>query len=268
MFHGSLKKMLLPAVLAAGLMLAGMQGASAAELSKEQIEEIVHDYIVNHADVILKSVDDFQRKDMEKRQSDALKMNHEELFNNEKSPFIGNPDGDVTLIEFFDYNCHYCKQIFPELRALSEKDKKLKIIFKDLPILGPTSESSARWALAAQIQGKYFPFHQKLMEHKGPFADGDLEGIAKNIGLDLAKAKKDVEGTEVLLQIERNRSLAGHMNFNGTPSFVVNEQAFSGVPNQEELTKKIAEARSKKGDGASEEKTEDKKEDTQEKKGE
>ncbi|MEZ0225491.1 MAG: thioredoxin domain-containing protein [Alphaproteobacteria bacterium] len=251
--------MLLPAMLAAGLLLGGTPAAVAAELSKEQIEEIVHDYIVNHADVILKSVDDFQRSDMEKRQSDALKLNHEELFNNEKSPFIGNPDGDVTMIEFFDYNCHYCKQIFPELRSLAEKDKKLKIIFKDLPILGPTSESSARWALAAQIQGKYFPFHQKLMEHKGPFTDDDLEGIAKNIGLDMAKAKKDVEGTEVLLQIERNRSLAGHMNFNGTPSFVINEQAFSGVPNQEELTRKIEEARGKKGGDTSNDKADDKK---------
>lgn len=259
MFQGSLKKMLLPALLAVGLLFGGVHAASAAELSKEQVEEIVHDYLVNHADVILKSVDDFQKKDMEKRQSDALKLNHEELFNNEKSPFIGNPDGDVTLIEFFDYNCHYCKQIFPELKALSEKDKKLKIIFKDFPILGPTSESSARWALAAQIQGKYFPFHQKLMEHKGPFTDDDLEGIAKNIGLDMPKAKKDVEGTEVLLQIERNRSLAGHMNFNGTPSFVIDEQAFSGVPNQEELTKKITEARDKKS-GKTDDKPEGKKE--------
>jgi protein-disulfide isomerase len=255
MLQGSLKKMLLPAAVAVGLVLGGAHAASAAELSKEQIEEIVHDYIVNHADVILKSVDDFQRRDMEKRQSDALRLNHEELFNNEKSPFIGNPDGDVTMIEFFDYNCHYCKQIFPELRDLAEKDKKLKIIFKDLPILGPTSESSARWALAAQMQGKYFPFHQKLMEHKGPYKEGDFESYAKDVGLDMAKVKKDVEGTEVLLQIERNRSLASHMNFSGTPSFVINEQAFSGVPNHAELTRKIAEARSKSG-GASDNKDE------------
>lgn len=260
MFQGSLKKMLLPAVLAVGLVFGGAQTAPAAELSREQIEEIVHEYIVNHADVILKSVDDFQRKDMQKRQSDALKLNHEELFNNEKSPFIGNPEGDVTLIEFFDYNCHYCKEIFPELRDLAEKDKKLKIIFKDLPILGATSESSARWALAAHMQGKYFPFHQKLMEHRGPYKDGDFEDMAKGVGLDMAKAKKDIEGTEVLLQIERNRSLAGHMNFNGTPSFVINEQAFSGVPSKEELTRKIEEARANKDGGKTEEKKDGKKE--------
>jgi protein-disulfide isomerase len=204
--------------------------------------------------VILKAVDDFQKKDMQKRQDDALKMNHEELFNNEKSPFIGNPHGDVTMIEFFDYNCHYCKQIFPELKSLSESDKNLKIIFKDFPILGPTSETSAKWALAAQMQGKYFPFHQKLMEHKGPFNDDDIEAIAKGIGLDIAKAKHDVEGTDVLLQIERNRTLASQMNFNGTPSFVINDEAFSGIPDQKDLQKKIAEARSGKsslGDAAS-----------------
>ena len=261
MFQGYMKKLVFPAILAAGLMLGGLQASSAADaLTKDQVEAIVHDYLVNHGDVILKSVDDYQRKDQEKRQTDALKLNHEELFNNEKSPFIGNPNGDVTMIEFFDYNCHYCKQIFPELKSLSESDKHLKIIFKDFPILGPTSETSAKWALAAQIQGKYFPFHQKLMEHKGPFTDDDVEAIAKNIGMDLAKAKHDVEGTEVLLQIERNRSLASQMNFNGTPSFVINNEAFSGVPDQKELSKKIAEARDKK-DGKASEKSDDKADD-------
>jgi protein-disulfide isomerase len=262
MFQGSMKKLVLPAVLAAGLLFAGMQAAPAADLTREQVEGIVHDYIVEHPEVILKAVDDYQRKDMEKRTNDALKLNHEELFNNEKSPFIGNPHGDVTLIEFFDYNCHYCKQIFPELKALSESDKNLKIIFKDFPILGPTSEVSAKWALAAQMQGKYFPFHQKLMEHKGPFTDDDIEQIAKTIGMDLAKAKHDVEGTGVLLQIERNRSLASQMNFNGTPSFVINDQAFSGIPDQKELTKKINEARGEKKDDKSGDKAEDKKDDS------
>src|SRR4051812_157805 len=104
MFQGSMNKLVFPAVLAAGLLFAGMQAAPAAELTKDQIQTIVHDYIVDHPEVILKAVDDYQRRDMAKRTNDALKLNHEELFNNEKSPFIGNPHGDVTLIEFFDYN--------------------------------------------------------------------------------------------------------------------------------------------------------------------
>jgi protein-disulfide isomerase len=258
MVLGSLKKLVLPAVLAAGLLFGTAQAVFAAELSKEQVEAIVHDYLVNHADVILKSVDDYQRKDIAQRQEKAVKQNHEELFNNEKSPFIGNPDGDVTLIEFFDYNCHYCKQIFPELKAIADKDKNVKIIFKDFPILGPTSETSAKWALAAQAQGKYFPFHQKLMEHKGPFTDYDIEALAKDIGMDLAKAKKDAEGTDVLLQIERNRTLATQMNFNGTPSFVIDQEAFSGVPDKADLEKKITEAREKKGSKTDDKAPEDK----------
>lgn len=252
-----MKKLVFPAVLAIGLVFGAMQASSAADMSKDQVEQIVHDYIVAHPDVILQAVDDYQRRDMEKRQSDALKLNHEELFNNEKSPFIGNPNGDVTMIEFFDYNCHYCKQIFPELKSLADSDKHLKIIFKDFPILGPTSEVGAKWALAAQMQGKYFPFHQKMMEHKGPFNDDDIEAIAKSIGLDLNKAKHDVEGTEVLLQIERNRTLASQMNFNGTPSFVINDEAFSGVPDQKGLEQKIADARAKK-DGKGDDKADDK----------
>jgi protein-disulfide isomerase len=233
------------AAFCAGLLLA--KPAAAEDFTKAQVEQMIHDYIIAHPDVVLKAVDDFQKKDMEEHQQEALKLNHEELFNNEKSPYIGNPDGDVTMIEFFDYNCHYCKQIFPELKDLADHDKHLKIIFKDFPILGPTSETSAKWALAAQRQGKYFAFHQKMMEHKGPFSDDDIENVAKAIGLDLGKAKADIEGTEVLIQLERNRELASQMNFNGTPSFVINDEAFSGVPDKKELQEKIDAAR--KGGG-------------------
>ena len=255
MGQDSLKKLGLAAAVAAGLFIGGLQPAK-ADLSKEEVEKIVESYILQHGDVVLKSVDDFQRKDMEERRLHAVEQNKEELFYNEKSPFIGNPDGDVTLIEFFDYNCHYCKDLFPSLKALSEGDKKLKIIFKDLPILGPTSETSARWALAAQRQGKYFEFHQKMMEHKGPIRDDDLESIAKDIGLDLGKVKHDVDGTDVLIQLERNRSLAGQMNFSGTPSFVIDNVAFSGSVSKDELVQRIEEARAhKKG-------KDDKKDDT------
>lgn len=238
----NLKNLLLAATVSLGVMIAG--AAAHAEMTKEEVEKIVKEYIANHGDEILKSVDEFQKKDIKVKQDEAMKQHHDELFNNEHSPFIGNEKGDVTLIEFFDYNCHYCKEIVPNLRKLAEEDKGLKIIFKDIPILGATSETAAKWALAAHKQDKYFDFHVKLMNNKGPINDELLQKSAESVGMDVAKAKKDAESTDVLIQLERNRSLFSSMGFNGTPAFVLNEEAFSG--GQEDLKAKIAAAREKK----------------------
>lgn len=248
MFQISFKKFALPVMAAAGLLLSAQ--AQAAELSKDQVEQIVHDYLMAHGDVVINAVDAYQKKDQNERQAQALKINHEELFNNEKSPFIGNPKGDVTVIEFFDYNCHYCKDMFPTLKAMADSDKNLKVIFKDFPILAPSSETAAKWALAAQKQGKYFDFHQKMMEHKGAITDDDIEKVAKDVGLDLSAARTYVDSTDSMMQIERNRALASQMAFNGTPSFIIGNQAFSGILDKDALKKDIEEAR-KNGTGNS-----------------
>jgi len=266
MFQVSIKKTAL-AIIMAGLLATAAPAAHAADttnLSKEEIEQIVHDYLMAHGDVVLNAVDTYQKKDVNDRQSAALKVNHDELFNNEKSPFIGNPKGDVTMIEFFDYNCHYCKDVFPTLKSLSDNDKNLKIIFKDFPILAPSSETAAKWALAAQRQNKYFEFHQKMMEHKGPITDEDIEKVAKSVDLDMSAARTYVDGTDAMMQLERNRALAQQMAFNGTPSFVINDTAFSGVPDKEDLKTKIADARkasAEKADGKSDDKKADDKAD-------
>jgi len=238
----NLKNLMLAATVALGVMVTG--ASAHAEMTKEEVEKIVKEYIANHGDEILKSVDEFQKKDIKIRQDEAMKQHHDELFNNEHSPFIGNEKGDVTLIEFFDYNCHYCKEIVPNLQKIAEEDKGVKIIFKDIPILGATSETAAKWALAAHKQGMYFDFHVKLMQNKGPISEDLLKKISETVGMDAAKAKKDAESTDVLIQLERNRSLFSSMGFNGTPAFVVNEEAFSG--GQEDLKARIAAARAKK----------------------
>ena len=228
MIQTSFKKFATSAVIVMGLM-ASTASFAADALTKEQVETIVHDYLMAHGDVILNSVESYQKKDLNDRQAQALKVNHDELFNNEKSPFIGNPKGDVTLIEFFDYNCHYCKDVFPTLKSLSDSDKNLKIIFKDFPILAPSSETAAKWALAAQRQDKYFEFHQKMMEHKGPITDEDIEKVAKAVNLDLSAARSYVDSTDAMMQLERNRALASQMSFNGTPSFVIGRGLSSGA---------------------------------------
>lgn len=230
-------------------VVAAESGDTALTLTKAQLDQAMHDYIASHPELIMNTVNEFLRKQQEQKQMAAVKENHEELYRNDKSPFIGDKEGDVTLIEFFDYNCHYCKNVFPELKSLSDRDKRVKIVFKDYPILGPISVTAAKWALAAQAQGKYFQFHQTLMEREGPLSDSAIEDTAKNIGLDMAQANKAVADPEIEAQIERNRALAGKMGFTGTPAFVIGEKAFSGILNRDQLTADIEEARGKNRNG-------------------
>lgn len=208
---------------------------------------MMHDYIVKHPDLIMKSVDDFQRAETQKRFKAGLVENRDQLFKDETSPFMGNAKGDVTIIEFFDYNCGYCKKVFPDIRALIEDDKNLKVIFREVPVLGPTSETAARWALAAQMQDKYFAFHRAAMEAKGKLTDAAIEEAAKSAGMDVAKAKTDAQSEAVTEQIKKNRELFSKIGFTGTPAFVVNDVALGGMPGQVSMKQMVDEERKKAG---------------------
>lgn len=214
-------------------------------LTKAEVEKIVHDYIMNNGQVILDSVEQFQRKSMEAKQADGLARHRDTLFKDEKSPFIGNEKGDVVVIEFFDYNCGYCKRVLPQVQSITEKDKNVKVVFREFPILGPTSETASKWALAAHKQGKYFEFHRGMMEHKGAINQEALDAVAKAAGLDLAKAKTDAESSDVIILIEKNRLLASEMGITGTPAFIIGDEVVPGALGEEELLAKIEAARKK-----------------------
>jgi len=260
MFHKYMNKFILPAALAMGIFASGPAFA-AENFTKDDINKMIRDYIMENPQLILEAVNSYQTKEMASKQEEALQRNHDELFKNEKSPFIGNKTGDVTIVEFFDYNCHYCKDIFFTLRDITKEDPGVKVIFKDFPILGPTSETSAKWALAAQRQDKYFEFHEKMMSHKGALKNEDIEAAAKDIGMDLGAARSYIDGTEVMMQIERNRTLASQMNFNGTPSFILNDETFSGVPDKQSLVQRIADKRKAMKEKTDAPKEEEKKQD-------
>jgi protein-disulfide isomerase len=217
-----------------------------AELTKAEVEKIIESYLLNNGDKILKSVDDYQRKSMQDKADAAIKQNAEALFGDPRTPFIGNEKGDVTVVEFFDYNCGYCKHALPEIQALIESDKNVKVILKDLPILGPSSETAAKWALAAHKQGKYFAYHTKLMQNTGKISDDLLEKFAKDLGLDVAKMKADIEGTEILLQLEKDRSLASDLGIGGTPAFLIGNHLIPGAATLDVMKQKIAEIRAGK----------------------
>ncbi|HEX2752876.1 MAG TPA: DsbA family protein [Alphaproteobacteria bacterium] len=251
MMFQTLKTFLPAAMLTAALSFAAAPPAAAAEegMTKEAVQKIVHDYIMENPDVILDAVNKYQQRTMEEKQKAAVETNREYLFRDERSPVIGNPDGDVTIVEFFDYNCGYCKRVLPTVQDLIKEDKGLKVIFKDVPILGPSSETASKWALAAQRHNKYFEFHQALMNHKGPITDDTLAKIATDLELDPARLKKDAETTDVLLQIERNRSLFTQMGLGGTPAFIIGEEVVPGAIGKDDMKKLIEKTRAKaKGD--------------------
>lgn len=220
--------------------------ASSSVLTRADVENIVRDFINENPQLILSSVDTYQQRSMQEQQTAAVKMNQDRLFRNERSPFIGNANGDVIMVEFFDYNCGYCKKVLPELQELIKADSNLKIVFKDLPILGPSSEVAAKWALAAQRQNKYFEYHSAVMKHQGQLNADVLTKIATDVGLDLDRAKQDAEGTDVLIQLEQNRSLAGQMNIGGTPAFVLGEEIIPGALPVAEMKVKIQQIRDAK----------------------
>ncbi len=251
MSYASLKSLLIAALVAGASMTAPALAAAPAAadkavLDKTAIEKIVEDYIIAHPETILKSVDDYQQKTMADHQTRAVKANATALYEDDSAPFIGNPKADVVLVEFFDYNCGYCKKAFNEIKGLADGDKNLKIVFKDFPILGQTSETAAKWALAAQKQKKYIEFHTAMMNNRQQITDALLEKVAKDAGLDVAKAKVDAEGTEILIQIEKNRTLATQMGISGTPAFVIGQEIMAGVATADQLKAKIADVRKAK----------------------
>lgn len=201
---------------------------AATVMTKEDVQVIVRDYIKEHPLEILNSVDEYQRGRASAQHKEGLKQNEFALFK-EKSPETGNPKGDVTIVEFFDYNCGYCKRVLPTIQSLLDEDKNLRIIFKDFPILGPSSELAARWALASEKQGKYFEYHKALMSAHGAINEETLTTIAKGVGLDVEKLKKDAQDSEISGIISKNRNIAASIGLTGTPAFIIGSQVAPGA---------------------------------------
>lgn len=243
----SFQKFIVPAIALAAVMGLGFIPAQAADksLTKEDVEQIVHDYIVKNPKLILDSVDDYQKSFVEKRSAEGMKKNKDVLVNDPNSPEAGNPKGDAVMIEFFDYNCHYCKSALPAVQSLLDKDKNVRVIFKDFPILGPTSETAARWALASNKQKKYYEFHTALMNAKEPVSEEMLAKTAKSVGMDADKAKADAASPEVTIQIEKNRALASDLGISGTPAFIIGDFVSRGMISLEEMQKRISDVRNK-----------------------
>ena len=230
---------------------AAKPAADYAPITPEQkaaIERIVKDYLLNNPEVFLDVQQALESK-MEKIQAErfkvALKDHAADIYKRSSAPIAGNPKGDITVVEFFDYNCGYCKRAFTDMAKLIEKDGKVKLVLKELPILSKGSEEAAKIALAAKLQGKYWEAHRALISVRGELNEQTGLRAVEKIGLDMARLKKDMESPEVLEEIKFVRDLAQKMGIQGTPHFLVGDRAIPGAPSNllEQLQGHVAELR-------------------------
>ncbi|GAB2188297.1 DsbA family protein [Roseibium sp. LAB1] len=215
-------------------------------LSESRVKELALEAILENPEIIEEAIGLLQQRQLERQQAGVASILSErrtELEQDPNAPVLGNPEGDVTLVEFFDYNCPYCKRAMPEVKALLETDPNVRLVYREWPILSPGSVFAARAALAARKQGKYDAFHWALMGHEGRIEEATTMEIAREIGLDVDQLEADMSAPEVEAHISLSMDLAEALNINGTPTFIVADSLFPGLVSSEELMQAIREAR-------------------------
>ncbi len=216
--------------------IAALAGAGTGTFSPDQrraIEGIIKDYLVENPEIFLEvqsALEIKMARDEAERTKKMVAEHAKDIYRAPNAPVAGNPDGDITVVEFFDYNCGYCKRGFSEVAKLVEEDKNVRVVFKEFPILRDESEQAARVALAARMQGKYWEVHRDLIQTKGLVNEAVALKVAEAHGLDMAKLKADMTGPEVKAEIDRVRDLANKLGINGTPHFLVGDLAIGGAP--------------------------------------
>ena len=216
---------------------------------KDQIRGLIRDYLLQNPEILQEAMVELERKqkDAEKAaQAAAMKDYAGALVNSPRNIVVGNPLGDVTLVEFFDYNCGYCKRAAADLREMIKADPKLRVVLRDFPVLGPESVEASLVAIAAknQIKGdKYWDFHQKLLDGRGRVGKEKAIAVAKEFGADPAKLEKDMQSAEVRAAIEETMRIADALKLQGTPAFVVGDEIIFGAVGEAPLKTAIASVR-------------------------
>ncbi len=216
---------------------------------KGEIQRVVHDYLIKNPEVLVEAMTELRARQQQADKDSlrkALVTHHAALVNDPHTPVVGNPNGDVTVVEFFDYSCPYCKSVEDDLRALLKADDKVRLVLKEFPVLGPGSTLAAKAALAAQSQGKYREFHDALLTTRGQYTDDSLMRIGRSVGLDADRLKSDMEAPAVEAALAANNTVAEALGIRGTPAFVIGDQFFPGVISLRAMKAAIADVRKKK----------------------
>jgi protein-disulfide isomerase len=219
----------------------------AADLSHDAFGQRVRAYLLEHPEVVMEAAQRFEERQWAGEQTETqqlVRARAEELLRDADSPVGRNPHGDVSLVEFFDYNCPYCRRVAPVMIDAEKADPQLRIVYKEFPILGPNSTFAAKAALAVHRQGKYLALHQALMQARGTVDEAQVLDAATRIGVDIERMKSEMKDPAIQTAIEKNLELAQALRINGTPSFVIGEQILRGAADLKALQELIGEARS------------------------
>lgn len=215
-------------------------------MASDGFGERVRDYLLGHPEVIMEAIQRLKTRSRATEENDAmtaLKSRADEVFRDPESPVGGNSAGDVTMVEFFDYNCPYCRTVEGAVREAVAGDPQLRVVYKEFPILGPNSVVAAKAALAAHRQGRYVAFHEALMRTKGVANEESALRIAADIGLDVTRLKADMADPAIRSAIDRNLNLAQALRIGGTPGFVIGPQILRGATDAATLRGLVDKAR-------------------------
>ena len=215
---------------------------------RAEIEGIIKDYLLTHPELITemnKTLEDKQKLAEDEQRKSALTSNADEIFRDKADFVAGNTKGNVTMVEFFDYNCSWCRRGFPEVMSLLQSDKELRFVLKEFPIFGDDSEYAAKAALASGRQGKYWQLHLAMFSHEGKITRASVDEIAAAQGINMAKLKKDMADPAIEETLARTRALAQTLAINGTPAFIIDDKLVPGYLPQADLAAAIDEVRMK-----------------------
>ena len=245
-------RLLVPALLAFALCGApiAVSAESFSDAQRGDIETIVRNYLIAHPEVLEEAMGELSKRQAaaeQKKHEASITQNADTIFNSPRGVVLGNKDGDVTFVEFFDYNCGYCKRAMTDMMELMKSDPKLKVVLKEFPVLSAGSVEAAQVGVAVRMQDptgkKYLDFHQKLLTGRGAADKARAMAVAKEVGLDMAKLEKDLASAEVRNTLEENFKLAEAMGMNGTPSYVIGKQVVIGAVGADSLREKFSNAR-------------------------
>jgi protein-disulfide isomerase len=243
-------RLLSSALFALALCAAPASAQTFSDGQRGEIETIVKNYLIAHPEVLEEAMNELNKRqaaDEAAKHEASITENSKAIFDSPRNVTLGNKNGDVTFVEFFDYNCGYCKRAMSDMLDLIKSDPKLKVVLKEFPVLSEGSVEAAKVAVAVRMQdpggAKYLDFHQKLLGGRGPADKARALAAAKDAGLDVARIEKDMASPEARATIDENFKLAESMGMNGTPSYVIGKQIVVGAIGVEGLREKIGVAR-------------------------
>lgn len=229
--------------------------AAGGTLDRKQVETIVREYLLDNPEMLLEMQGALEAKQKEQQRVahlDVIKQSKDEIFNSAFDGIVGNPDGKVTIVEFYDYNCGYCKRAQADMHALTKANPDLRFVLKEFPILGPDSQQAHVVSMAFRklMPEKYGEFHDKLLGGEGRAGEASAVKLAIELGADEAKLREGMKDPEIVEVFSRTYDLANRLSISGTPSYIVGNEVVFGALGQEVLAEKIAAAKACQADSS------------------